>query len=184
MMTPFVPVFQRMWADKLRVFFVLWIVGNALGLMHASFSQEDPQADPNDLPGIPPVPVEEALSTFELREGIALDLVAHEPVVVDPVSIAFDEDGRLFAVEMRGYSERRDEKRGRIRMLFDDDDDGVFDRSTVYARDLRWPTGVVCFGIKICFLWSKSVSPGSVCQDSGWIPEGFPAQTCWRGRLP
>ena len=179
MMTPFVPVFQRMWADKLRVFFVLWIVWNAVGLMHASFSQEDPQADPNDLPRIPPVPVEEALSTFELREGIALDLVAHEPVVLDPVSIAFDEDGRLFAVEMRGYSERRDEKRGRIRMLFDDDDDGVFDRSTVYARDLRWPTGVVCFGGGIFvvaspdLIWFKDSDGDGVADERKVVFTGF-----------
>ena len=29
----------------------------------------------------------------------------------------------------------------------------------------------------------KLASPGSVSQNSSWIPEGFSARTCWRGRL-
>ena len=107
---------------------------------------EEPEADPKDLPRIAPTPPDKALDTFRLRPGIALELAAHEPVVEDPIAVAFDEDGRLFAVEMRGYSELRDENRGRIRMLFDDDDDGVFERSTVYAGGLAWPTGLVCSG--------------------------------------
>ncbi|HBC62525.1 MAG TPA: hypothetical protein DC058_15090, partial [Planctomycetaceae bacterium] len=32
---------------------------------------------------------------------------------------------------------------GKIRLLVDDNDDGTFDRSTIFARDLSWPTGIV-----------------------------------------
>ena len=39
--------------------------------------------------------------------------------------MSFDENGRLFVVEMIDYSERRDENLGRIRMLEDTDGDGV-----------------------------------------------------------
>lgn len=31
--------------------------------------------------------------------------MAAEPLVRDPVAMAFDEDGRLLVVEMRGYSD-------------------------------------------------------------------------------
>ena len=46
-------------------------------------------------------------------------MAAHEPQVVDPVAACFDEDGALFVVEMRGYSERRDESLGRVKKLTD-----------------------------------------------------------------
>ena len=75
-----------------------------------------------------------------------MELAAHEPDVVDPVAAAFDEDGPLFVAEMRDYPFRpRDGEKptGRVRMLVDTDGDGRFDRSTTYADELLWPTGVV-----------------------------------------
>ncbi|MCF6313772.1 MAG: c-type cytochrome [Verrucomicrobiales bacterium] len=104
-----------------------------------------PEANAKDMPRIAATPPAKALATFEVRKGLQIDLVAHEPQVMDPVAIDFDEDGRMFAVEMRGYSERRDEERGRIRLLVDEDDDGVFEKTTIYAKGLKWPTGVVCY---------------------------------------
>jgi putative membrane-bound dehydrogenase-like protein len=46
---------------------------------------------------------------------------------------------------MRDYSERRDERLGRIRLLVDTDGDGLFDRSTIFAEGLPWPTAVICY---------------------------------------
>ena len=105
----------------------------------------EPEASPDDLPRLPPTPLESAIETFEIKPGFALELAAHEPLVEDPIDAAFDEDGRLFVVEMRGYSEQRESKRGRIRLLHDDNDDGIFDRATNYVTGLRWPTSVACF---------------------------------------
>ena len=57
----------------------------------------------------PPLSNSEALTpqkeraTFQVPKGFRVELVACEPNVVDPVAIAFDEDGRLFVAEMRGY---------------------------------------------------------------------------------
>jgi putative membrane-bound dehydrogenase-like protein len=59
--------------------------------------------------------------------------------------MAFDENGRLFVVEMRDYSERREEHLGRIRLLEDSDGDGWFDKSSVYVDNLPWPTAVICY---------------------------------------
>jgi putative membrane-bound dehydrogenase-like protein len=76
-----------------------------------------------------------------------LEIAACEPNIASPVAMAFDENGRLFVVEMIDYSERREETPhlGRIRMLEDTDSDGVYDKSTVFADNLPWPTAVFCY---------------------------------------
>jgi putative membrane-bound dehydrogenase-like protein len=105
-----------------------------------------PEVDPADLPRIPPTPPEKALGTFKIKSGFKLEIAACEPEVVDPVALSFDENGRMFVIEMRDYSERRDERLGRVRLLEDTDNDGRFEKSTVYAEDLPWPTAVICYG--------------------------------------
>jgi len=106
----------------------------------------EPTVDPKQLPRTAAVEPAQALNTFQVRPGYHLELTAAEPLVESPVAMCFDENGRLFVVEMRDYSERRDERLGRIRMLEDTDGDGRFDKSTVYADNLPWPTAVFCYG--------------------------------------
>lgn len=98
-----------------------------------------------ELPRIPPTPPEKALATFQLKEGYRIELAAAEPLVASPVAICWDELGRMYVVEMRGYSEHRDEKLSRVRLLHDDDNDGVYDRGTTFAEDLLWPTAIACW---------------------------------------
>src|SRR5438552_2149060 len=52
--------------------------------------------------GQPLSPVE-ALASIRLEPGLRVELVAAEPTVVDPVALAFDEQGRMFVAENRGY---------------------------------------------------------------------------------
>src|SRR3989475_7385103 len=106
-----------------------------------------PPLDAKDLPRVPPTEATNALKTFQVKKGFHLELVAAEPLVMDPIAMCFDENGRLFVIEMRDYSEMRDvhPHLGRIRMLEDTNGDGVFDRATVYADDLPWPTSVMCY---------------------------------------
>ncbi len=106
-----------------------------------------PEIDPaKDLPRFPAVEPKDAVGTFQVKPGFGAELVASEPLIVDPIAISFDEHNRMFVVEMRDYSERRDEKLGRIRMLEDTDGDGVFDKSHVYAEgNMPWPTSVCCY---------------------------------------
>ncbi len=111
-----------------------------------SLAQEtEPEADAADLPRIPATEPDKAPETFEIRPGFRLELAAHEPLIVDPIAMQFDESGRLFVVEMRGYSERREEALGRVKLLVDQDGDGFFDKATIYAEGLKWPTSVCCF---------------------------------------
>lgn len=88
----------------------------------------------SELTRIPPTEPGEALSTFQIHPDFRIELVAAEPLVRDPIAMAFDERGRLYVVEMRGYSESRDEHIGAIRLLTDTDSDGVFDTSPA-----AWP---------------------------------------------
>lgn len=85
------------------------------------------------------------METFDVEKGFQLDLVAHEPDVMDPIAMAFDEKGRAYVLEMRGYSERRDNSLGRVRLLTDTNGDGKFDHSTVFKDGLKWPTAVLCY---------------------------------------
>lgn len=114
-------------------------------ILSVGFAFAEPEITPDELPRIPATEPAMALKTFEVKEGFQLDLVAHEPLVQDPIAMEFDADGGLFVVEMRGYSELRDAERGRIRHLRDTDGDGTFDHATVYADGLKWPTSVTCF---------------------------------------
>ena len=47
------------------------------------------------LPRVPPKSPDEALASFEVAAGFRIELVAAEPLVVDPVAMAFDEHGGL-----------------------------------------------------------------------------------------
>lgn len=106
----------------------------------------DPNVDYEErMPRIPPREPAESLKAFRLIEGFRLDLVAAEPLVRDAVDLTFDENGRLFVVEMITYSEAGETRQGRVSRLEDVDGDGRFDKSTVYVDGLMWPTGVTCF---------------------------------------
>ncbi|QDV46939.1 Cytochrome c [Stieleria neptunia] len=102
-----------------------------------------PAADFADqLPRIAPTEPGDTLDGFRVADGYQIQLVAAEPLVNSPVAIEWDAEGALFVCEMRGYSEDRDDKLSRITRLIDTDDDGVFDRHTVYADHLLWPTAL------------------------------------------
>jgi len=100
----------------------------------------------SDLPRVPATEPARAVSTFKIREGFRLELVASEPLIASPVAMSFDEYGRMYVAEMIDYSERRDERLGRIKLLEDTDGDGKFDKATVFADNLPWPTALICYG--------------------------------------
>src|SRR5438132_4731859 len=99
---------------------------------------------PPALPPKGPLSPRDALATFQVPKGFRVELVACEPNVVDPVAIAFDEEGRLFVAEMRGYPNAGVATghitSGRVKLLEDRDGDGFYEKSTIYADGLRFPT--------------------------------------------
>src|SRR2546429_7526717 len=96
------------------------------------------------IPPAPVLPTDQALKTFKLQPGFRLELVAAEPLVESPIQIAFDPDGRIWVLEMRGYMPNIDgrgelEKVGDVVVLEDTDGDGRMDRRTVFLDGLVMP---------------------------------------------
>jgi mono/diheme cytochrome c family protein/glucose/arabinose dehydrogenase len=99
---------------------------------------------------VPPAPVltpEQELATFRLASGFRVELVAAEPLVVDPVAMDWDDRGRLYVVEMRGFMRDLDgggeeEPSGRVVLLEDTDGDGLMDTSGVFLDALVMPRAV------------------------------------------
>ena len=79
-------------------------------------------------------PLEDVPPGFELHPEFRLELVAAEPVVVDPIDLAFDERARVFVLELPGYPDMK--RPARIVTVSDTDGDGRWDRRRLFADDL------------------------------------------------
>lgn len=137
---------------------VRWISVLSVVLLTVRAGAADPPAgDLGEVGRLAPVDVADVQKTFAIQHGFTLDLVAHEPIVNDPVDGCFDEQGNLYIAEMRGYpysAEPRPPQQplpiGRkdvckVRKLVDANRDGIFEASTVFAEGLSWVVSVCCF---------------------------------------
>ena len=93
----------------------------------------------------------EAIEKMELAEGMQANLFASEemfPELVNPVQMAVDTDGRLFASVWPSYPHWNptEPRRDRIICLPDDDGDGVADKCVVFADELNSITGFEFWG--------------------------------------
>ena len=91
----------------------------------------------------PPYAVNDALKTFRIEPGFHIEKFVLEPVVVSPVAMDFDENGRIYVVEDRGYPLSTDNPLGRVKLLEDTNGDGVPDKVTIFVDRLVMPTGVM-----------------------------------------
>lgn len=119
------------------------------GLQAGDREGEPQPALPSELvvPAAPVLSPSEALAAFEVAPGLRVELVACEPLVEDPVAIAFGSDGELWVCEMRGFMPDADgtgelEPVGAIAVLTDSSGDGVMDQRRVFLDDLVLPRGV------------------------------------------
>ncbi len=121
-------------------------------LLHGQIGDKpgEPQAALVPAALIPPSPAltaEEEMKTFQVAPGFRVELVASEPLVGDPVAMAFAPDGRLWVVEMRGYmpdldGTGEDQPAGRVVVLTDTDGDGRMDKSEVFLDGLVMPRAI------------------------------------------
>ena len=94
----------------------------------------------------PPLSPEQALQSMRPRPGFKVELVAAEPLVLDPIAFDWGADGRLWVVDMFDYplGPRGDGKPGgKIKVLEDTDGDGRCDKATVFLDDVNFPTGLL-----------------------------------------
>lgn len=96
------------------------------------------------IPDAPVLSVDEALKTFTIEKGFVIEPVAAEPLVEKPVALTFDEKGRMWVCEMRGYmpdidGKGEDKPVGRIAILEDTDQDGKVDKRTTFLDQILLP---------------------------------------------
>ncbi len=108
-------------------------------------------ADWSPKPPVVPVSPAEQAKRFWLPAGYRLEPVLSDPAIEDPGQVAFDGNGRMFVVELRGYfqtPEGTDLIRpiGRISRHEDRDNDGVYEHHDVFVDHLVFPRFVTPLG--------------------------------------
>src|SRR5262245_58527621 len=116
----------------------------------------------------PPLSPREALAGFKVQDGLAVDLVAAEPTVRQPLWLTFDERGRMWVVQYLQYPfpaglkvlsydqyirarfdkvppppPRHFKGADRITIHEDTDGDGTFDKVRTFAEGLNIATSVL-----------------------------------------
>lgn len=113
-----------------------------------------PAFDPNKVKP-PPLSPQQSLAKIQVDEKLSVDLVAAEPLVQSPVAISFGADGQMFVAEMSDYPSgvKGDfGPGGRVSLLSDRDESGIYRTSTVFLDNIPFPTGVTAWrkGVLIC----------------------------------
>ena len=88
-----------------------------------------------------------SLDDYQIEEGFDLSIIASETLLMAPVSMDFDDQGRIWVVEMRGYMPNlegigEDEPTGKITILEDLDHDGVMDHAKTFMDGLVLPRAI------------------------------------------
>jgi putative membrane-bound dehydrogenase-like protein len=118
-------------------------------------SKKGEQVQSNLAQGINPDPIaeylspEESMKTMRLPDGYHLQLVASEPMIKEPVAIAWDGNAKMYVAEMMTYMKDADatgeqEPTSRISLLEDTDNDGKMDKRTTFIDSLLLPRMIQC----------------------------------------
>ena len=127
-------------ARMLRTSFTLTVLLLLVGLLGAD---DGPIPHGQQKPPGPALSPAEAIAKMTVPEGFAVELVASEPDIVNPVAMTFDERGRIWVTESLEYP-RREPGPGqdRVQVLEDTDGDGRADRFSIFADGLNIPSGI------------------------------------------
>jgi putative heme-binding domain-containing protein len=120
-------------------------IATALVLTLAAAAAAQDQVTPHaqDRPPNPPKSPAEAIAAMTVPDGFSVELVAGEPDLVNPVSMTFDEKGRIWVTESLEYPRREPGPgRDRVKVLEDTDGDGRVDKTTIFAEGLNIPSGI------------------------------------------
>jgi len=95
-----------------------------------------------------PLPAEESIKHFITPVGFAVELFAADPDIGKPLSMNWDERGRLWLCETLDYPNELKEPtkgRDRIRICEDTNGDGKADKFTIFAEGLSIPTAIAFY---------------------------------------
>ena len=87
---------------------------------------------------------QESLERMYLPKGYRMELVASEPMIAEPVAIAWDGNGKLYVAQMMTYMQDidandEDQPWSRISTLEDTDGDGKMDKTVVFLDSITLP---------------------------------------------
>ncbi|MEQ9440644.1 MAG: ThuA domain-containing protein [Cyclobacteriaceae bacterium] len=139
---------------------ILWAVGDDAKEQWQAYMEDMPTLQYEDRDNIPnyekrdpapryqlPLSPEESKKLIQVPVGFSLELFASEPDVINPISMEWDERGRLWVIETVDYPNtvRNEDGVGddRIKICEDTDGDGKADKFTVFAEHLNIPTSLV-----------------------------------------
>jgi len=144
----------------------LW-VGLLCLLNLTAFSQpsdvpEKDQYNPKDQYFRPLSPAE-AIKTIEVPAGYHLECVASEPMVQEPASFVFDEDGAIYVCEWLTYMQDEYGKNQldeicRVVKLVDTDGDGIMDVRTVFIDKTRLPRTILPLKDRVLVIFTEETS--------------------------
>src|SRR5215217_1991219 len=105
-------------------------------------------------PPVTPLSPQESIKKIQLPPGYHVELVASEPMVQEPVAIAWDGNGRMYVAEMNTYMKDAAaigeyEPTSRVKLLEDTDGDGRMDKATVFIDSLLLPRVVLPVGDRL-----------------------------------
>lgn len=140
--------------------------------------KENELSQVNSKPAFDPNPTgaylspEESMKTMHLPEGYRLELVASEPMIKEPVAIAWDGNARMYVAEMLTYMQDADasgeqEPISRISLLEDTDNDGKMDKSTVFIDSLLLPRMLQCVNDELLVNETNSITIHSYRDSDG-----------------
>lgn len=123
----------------------LWCCFSAL-VLAAATAADFPEPYNSERESGGPLPPAEALASLKLPPGFTATLFAHEPMVQNPVAIAFDGPNTAFVAENYTYAEKEKRfdlaLRDRLVVLRDENGDGRADSRQVFTDDVRMLTSV------------------------------------------
>ena len=96
-----------------------------------------------------PLSPEQSLAKFIVPDGYHLELVASEPMITEPVAIAWDGNAKMYVAQMETYTQDTDgtgtkDPKSRVMLLEDTNNDGKMDKSSVFIKDMVLPRMLLC----------------------------------------
>ncbi|EDM28088.1 probable secreted glycosyl hydrolase [Lentisphaera araneosa HTCC2155] len=105
--------------------------------LHNFEGRQDPQMIQNQ------ISPQESAKCLVLEDGFEAQLIAHEPNIVNPIDITWDDRGRMFVAETVEYPTIPQGKgRDRIKICEDTNGDGILDKFTIFAEGFKLHTGI------------------------------------------
>ncbi|MDG1278704.1 MAG: ThuA domain-containing protein [Algoriphagus sp.] len=134
---------------------ILWAVGDQVNAQLAAYQIPTPEFRDAEIPNYEkrdpaprfqlPLSPEQSMKLVQVPVGFELQLFASEPMIINPISMTWDERGRLFVIETTDYPNevRKEGGSDKIKILEDTDGDGKADKVTVFAENLNIPTSIM-----------------------------------------